>query len=123
MGKTTTSSPYFKGKLVELLQHHIIFGEIVVPGATYIEMAMAASEFQMGQHGKRWTIAQVTGSTTCGRSLKELQCVTTEKPCTEYVATARESLSIWLTGKFKRFDSERRFDSALADRYGGTERV
>jgi acyl transferase domain-containing protein len=37
-GSTTVTAP-IRGKLAELLSHHIIFGEIVVPGATYLEMS------------------------------------------------------------------------------------
>merc|ERR1719281_2005936 len=43
----------------ELLSHHIIFGEIVVPGATYLEMVISAGERFLGGRGKKWAIEGV----------------------------------------------------------------
>merc|ERR1719197_747620 len=54
-GSTTVTAP-IRGKLAELLSHHIIFGEIVVPGATYLEMAIAAAEYHLGGRGQQLTV-------------------------------------------------------------------
>jgi hypothetical protein len=58
-GSTLITAP-IRGKLVELLSHHIIFGEIVVPGATYLEMTIAAATFRLGMAGKKWKIETVS---------------------------------------------------------------
>jgi acyl transferase domain-containing protein len=57
-GSTAITAP-IRGKLVELLSHHIIFGEIVVPGATYLEMVMTAGDMHLGGRGKKWYIENV----------------------------------------------------------------
>ncbi|CAK9055129.1 unnamed protein product [Durusdinium trenchii] len=49
----------FAGKLLQLVSHHIIFGEIVVPGATYLEMVLAAGEFHLNCKDKQWSIRKV----------------------------------------------------------------
>ncbi|CAE7691570.1 eryA [Symbiodinium sp. CCMP2456] len=49
----------FSGKLLELVSHHIIFGEIVVPGATYIEMALGVGVVHFGGRDKQWNIRKV----------------------------------------------------------------
>eukprot|EP00434_Breviolum_minutum_P009961 symbB.v1.2.008781.t1/scaffold514.1/size193457/7 len=49
----------FAGKLLQLVSHHIIFGEIVVPGATYLEMVLAAGEFHLNCKDKQWSILKV----------------------------------------------------------------
>jgi acyl transferase domain-containing protein/NADPH:quinone reductase-like Zn-dependent oxidoreductase/acyl carrier protein len=49
----------FAGRLLQLVSHHIIFGEIVVPGATYLEMILAAGEYHLGAKGTMWSITNV----------------------------------------------------------------
>ncbi|CAE7919752.1 ppsA [Symbiodinium necroappetens] len=50
----------FSGKLLELVSHHIIFGEIVVPGATYIEMALGVGVVHFGGRDKQWNIRKAS---------------------------------------------------------------
>eukprot|EP00434_Breviolum_minutum_P009963 symbB.v1.2.008783.t1/scaffold514.1/size193457/9 len=48
-----------KGKVLQLLSHHIIYGEIVVPGATYIEMVIATSAFRLDMAGKKFALENI----------------------------------------------------------------
>eukprot|EP00439_Symbiodinium_sp_Y106_P082790 s190_g22.t1 len=47
------------GKVLKLLSHHIVHGEIVVPGATYIEMVIAISALRFGMMGKRFALENI----------------------------------------------------------------
>lgn len=46
---TTVFSTSFDGHLLELISHHIVHGEVVVPGATYLEMIIAGCTEFMGK--------------------------------------------------------------------------
>ena len=58
MGYTVYSAP-IRGKLVHLLSHHIIYGEVVVPGATYIEMVTATAAFRMGKEHTKFSLVGI----------------------------------------------------------------
>ncbi|CAE7603351.1 orfB [Symbiodinium sp. CCMP2456] len=46
------------GKLLQLVSHHVLFGEMVMPGAAYLEMVLAAGELHLNA-GKLWKIHKV----------------------------------------------------------------
>ena len=45
--------------------HHIIFGEIVVPGATYLEMALAVGVVHFNGKDKLWKVRKAPGPKRC----------------------------------------------------------
>ncbi|CAJ1440834.1 unnamed protein product, partial [Effrenium voratum] len=57
-GVTVFAAP-IKGKVLQLLSHHIIYGEIVVPGATYIEMVIATSAFRLDMANKKFALENI----------------------------------------------------------------
>ena len=44
---------------MHLLSHHIIYGEVVVPGATYIEMVTATAAFRMGKEHTKFSLVGI----------------------------------------------------------------
>jgi hypothetical protein len=57
-GLQVFASP-IRGKVVLLLSHHIIYGEVVVPGATYLETVIATAAFRLGYNGQKFAIKGV----------------------------------------------------------------
>jgi len=52
---STTYSSFFEGHVLDLISHHIVHGEVVVPGACYLEMILAGVGEYMGK-SEAWCI-------------------------------------------------------------------
>jgi acyl transferase domain-containing protein len=72
----------FAGRILQLVSHHIIFGEIVVPGATYIEMLLAAGENYLGTTGQQWSIEQIGFQSPLVLKMEMAAASRGRRPCT-----------------------------------------
>ncbi|CAE8615450.1 unnamed protein product [Polarella glacialis] len=50
---------FFGGHVLELLSHHIVHGEVVVPGACYLEMMIAGCGAYVGGNNEAWWVEGV----------------------------------------------------------------